>query len=85
MTPRQMLGQGERSVSMMTNIYHIYYAPETKEVSLMFWGCNINCRGCYCKRRIYSPMLKDFIGTHIHDDPGLAKPPEQFLIHNTPD
>jgi len=24
-------------------------------------------------------MLKDFVGIHIHDDPGLAKPPEQFL------
>lgn len=24
-------------------------------------------------------MLKDFVGTHIYDDPGLAKPPEQFL------
>jgi len=64
---------------MMTNIYHIYYCPETKEASLMFWGCNMKCRGCYCKRRIYSPMLKDFIGRHINDDPGLAKPPEQFL------
>ncbi|PKH45981.1 radical SAM protein [Dehalococcoides mccartyi] len=63
----------------MTNIYHIYYTPESKEVSLMFWGCNIRCRGCYCKRRIYSPMLKDFVGQHVNDDPGLAAPPERFL------
>jgi pyruvate formate lyase activating enzyme len=63
----------------MTRVYHIYYTPETKEVSLMFWGCNISCRGCYCKRRIYSPMLKDFIGANVLDDPGLARPPERFL------
>jgi pyruvate formate lyase activating enzyme len=63
----------------MTRVYHIYYTPATKEVSLMFWGCNIECRGCYCKRRIYSPMLKDFIGANVLDDPGIAKPPAQFL------
>ena len=62
-----------------TRVYHIYYTPETKEVSLMFWGCNISCRGCYCKRRIYSPMLKDFIGANVLDDPGIAKPPGRFL------
>jgi pyruvate formate lyase activating enzyme len=64
---------------MITRVYHIYYTPATKEVSLMFWGCNIECRGCYCKRRIYSPMLKDFIGANVLDDPGIAKPPELFL------
>ncbi len=63
----------------LTRVYHIYYTPETREVSLMFWRCNISCRGCYCKRRIYSPMLKDFLGANILGDTGVAKPPERFL------
>lgn len=62
-----------------TNIYHITYTPEQKEVCLFFWGCNIYCRGCYCKRRIYSPMLKDFVGVHLEDPKGDASPPERFL------
>ena len=65
-----------------TNIYHIAYTPETKEVCLFFWGCNIDCRGCYCRRRIYSPMLQDFNhdGPNVLKDPtGLAAPPHDFL------
>jgi pyruvate-formate lyase-activating enzyme len=62
-----------------TNIYHIAYTPELKEVCLFFWGCNIDCRGCYCKRRIYSPMLKDWLGAHLEDPNGVATPPQRFL------
>jgi pyruvate-formate lyase-activating enzyme len=62
-----------------TNIYHIAYTPELKEVCLFFWGCNIDCRGCYCKRRIYSPMLKDWIGSHLEDPDGVVPPPNRFL------
>ena len=62
-----------------TKIYHISYTPEQKEVCLFFWGCNIECRGCYCKRRIYSPMLKDFVGAHLEDPKGEASPPDRFL------
>ena len=62
-----------------TNIYHITYTPEQKEVCVFFWGCNINCRGCYCKRRIYSPMLKDFIGVHLEDPKEVASPPDRLL------
>jgi len=62
---------------MKTNIYHIVYTPETKEASLFFWGCNIDCRGCYCRRRIYSAMLKDFrIDVNEND---LSRPPSRFL------
>ncbi|MCL2475231.1 MAG: radical SAM protein [Chloroflexi bacterium] len=61
------------------NIYHIYYTPEAKEVSLMFWGCNIFCKGCYCKRRIYSPMLKDFLAAHLHNNEEWAEPPTTFM------
>lgn len=62
---------------MKTNIYHIVYTPETKEASLFFWGCNIDCRGCYCRRRIYSAMLKDFRIDVGEND--LSRPPERFL------
>lgn len=62
-----------------TNVYHIYYTPEAKEVSLMFWGCNIFCKGCYCKRRIYSPMLKDFVGVHLRDKYSQAGIPQTFM------
>jgi pyruvate-formate lyase-activating enzyme len=65
-----------------TNIYHIAYTPELKEVCLFFWGCNIDCRGCYCKRRIYSPMLKDWIGAHLEDPDGVVPPPNRFLNVN---
>jgi len=65
--------------SDLTNVYHIYYTPEAKEASLMFWGCNIFCKGCYCKRRIYSPMLKDFVGTHLHDNYTQAGIPHTFM------
>ena len=65
--------------SPLTNIYHIAYTPELKEICLFFWGCNIECKGCYCKRRIYSPMLKDFLGKHIEEPSGIAPAPERFL------
>ena len=64
---------------MKTKIYHITYTPEIKEICLFFWGCNMECRGCYCKRRIYSPMLKDFLGKHVEEPVGLAPPPQRFL------
>ncbi|XUX00918.1 MAG: radical SAM protein [Dehalogenimonas sp.] len=65
--------------SARTRIYHISYTPELKEICLFFWGCNIECRGCYCKRRIYSPMLPDFLGAHRQDPTGTAPAPEEFL------
>ncbi|APV43961.1 Pyruvate-formate lyase-activating enzyme [Dehalogenimonas formicexedens] len=65
--------------SALTRVYHIAYTPELKEICLFFWGCNIECRGCYCKRRIYSPMLPDFLGAHREDPTGIAPVPEKFL------
>ena len=64
---------------MQTNIYHMTYSAQNKEADLFFWGCNINCRGCYCKRRIYSTMLDDFLGAHLESPTGLAEPPKRFL------
>ena len=63
---------------MNTNVFHITYTPEQKDVCVHFWGCNFKCRGCYCNSQIYSPML-DF-GTILSTKPGsLAKPPTRFL------
>ncbi|MEL7563203.1 radical SAM protein [Dehalogenimonas sp. 4OHTPN] len=62
-----------------TRVYHVAYTPELKEICLFFWGCNIECRGCYCKRRIYSPMLKDFLGKHVEEPSGIEPAPEKFL------
>jgi len=42
----------------MTNIYHITYAPEAKQVYLHFWGCNMRCRGCLCQKEIYDCHLE---------------------------
>lgn len=64
---------------MLTNIYHITYSEANKEADLFFWGCNIDCKGCYCKRRIYSAMLDDFTGKHLNDPKMVAKPPVKFL------
>ncbi len=63
---------------MKTNIYHIIYTPETKEVGLFFWGCNFHCRGCYCERQIYSPML-NFDAVLKGKPAAHALPPESFL------
>ena len=63
-----------------TNIYHIAYTPELKEAEVFFWGCNMECRGCSCKREIYDPMLKENLFDPLKDPPReIAKPPERFL------
>jgi len=31
---------------MRTHVYHITYGPEVQTVHLLFWGCNMHCRGC---------------------------------------
>ena len=64
---------------MLTNVYHITYALEPKEVVLFFWGCNMNCRGYYRKKNIYSLMLKENIGVRNDEPNGFARPPERFL------
>ncbi|PVV84512.1 radical SAM protein [Dehalogenimonas alkenigignens] len=63
---------------MKTCIYHITYTPEQKDVCVHFWGCNFQCRGCYCSTQIYSPML-DFGGMLKRQPEVLARPPEKFL------
>lgn len=63
---------------MNTNIYHITYTPGIKEVSIFFWGCNFHCRGCYCQRQIYSPML-NFKTILRNKSNSRALPPQRFL------
>ncbi|AII59020.1 MAG: radical SAM protein [Dehalococcoides mccartyi] len=63
-----------------TQIYHITYTPEQKQICLFFWGCNLNCKGCYCLRRIYSPMLEDFLGKHTDEPKEKANKPKYFLL-----
>lgn len=65
--------------SQLTNIYHITYAPETKEVDLFFWGCNFECRGCYRKKNICSLMLEENLGVPNEEPGEYAQPPERFL------
>ena len=65
---------------MKTNIYHITYTPEIKFSDLFFWDCNMECRGCLCKREIYDFLLKENLPAYLKDPPKeIAKPPERFL------
>ncbi|WP_076003702.1 radical SAM protein [Dehalogenimonas formicexedens] len=63
---------------MKTNIYHITYTPEQKDVCVHFWGCNFKCKGCYCTRQVFSPML-DFSKILSTAPASFAKPPTRFL------
>ena len=35
------------------NVYHITYSDEVREAYIHFWGCNINCRICLLRERVY--------------------------------
>ncbi|MGI2336915.1 MAG: radical SAM protein [Dehalogenimonas sp.] len=63
---------------MQTNIYHITYTPAQRDVCVHFWGCNFQCRGCYCKQQIYSPML-DFGAVLKGDSVSSVAQPQRFL------
>ena len=63
---------------MNTKIFHITFTPEQKDVCVHFWGCNFQCKGCYCTRQIYSPML-DFGNLLKSQTNEIAQPPEYFL------
>ena len=61
------------------NIYQINYAPVAKSVHLLFWGCNLNCRGCLKKREINDIHL-DEIRYNIYDPvKTVHEAPEHFL------
>jgi pyruvate-formate lyase-activating enzyme len=64
---------------MLTNIYHISYAPATKEASLFFWGCNFRCRGCLCLKEIRNFLLKENLHLFLEEPGEVARPPDRFL------
>ncbi|AII61477.1 radical SAM protein [Dehalococcoides mccartyi CG5] len=64
---------------MMTNIYHISYTPETKEISLFFWGCNFNCLGCLCKKETHNFLLSEHLHLPFEEPTVIADSPEQFI------
>jgi pyruvate-formate lyase-activating enzyme len=60
------------------NIYHITFEPGYHVLDLHFWGCNLNCRGCYKNYEIYD------LGLNGHSVDSLqtktkAEPPHSFL------
>lgn len=63
----------------LTNIYHVTYSPEVKEIVLFFWGCNLDCRGCYRRKNIHSLMLEEYINVPNEEPTGLAEQPQKFL------
>jgi len=64
---------------MPTNVYNIAFAESTKQAYLHFWGCNIECKGCVCKKVVYDFMLDRNMHLHLSEPQGLAAPPERFL------
>ena len=64
---------------MPTNVYNIAFAESANQAYLHFWGCNIECRGCVCKKVVTDFMLDRNMHLHLEDFRGLAAPPERFL------
>ena len=67
------------STERTTNIYHVTYSPEPKEMVLFFWGCNLACKWCYRQKNIYSLMLEEYMDVPNEEPTALAVPPERFL------
>ena len=64
---------------LFTHVYHISYTPETKEVSLFFWGCNFACKGCLSKKEVGNYLLKENLH-RFGEEPGTnADSPNRFL------
>lgn len=51
--------RGSAKNSKTTTVYHIAYAPEIEKAYLFFWGCNLKCRGCLCKKEINCLALEE--------------------------
>ena len=61
------------------NIYHITYSPTTKMVFLYFWGCNLDCRGCVCKKEIYDCHMEENRATLFDPVKKATSAPSSFL------
>jgi len=67
------------TVSIPTNIYHVSYTPEAKEVSLFFWGCNFSCRECLCKKNVYNYLITENLGLFDTEPTCVVNLPTRFL------
>ena len=68
-----------QQLQQITRIYHISYTPETKEVSLFFWGCNFDCKGCLSKKETNNYLLRDNLRLFNENPFRDAPSPEGFL------
>ncbi|PPD58584.1 radical SAM protein [Dehalogenimonas etheniformans] len=68
---------------MQTNIYNIAFAESTKQAYIHFWGCNIRCKGCICKKMVYDAMLDRNAKIHMLDPKGVTAPPTRFMDLDT--
>jgi len=64
---------------MDTRVYHIAFAPEHKQAYLHFWGCNLDCKWCECKKAIWDYMLDETMRIHSFEPRHVAAPPTKFL------
>ncbi len=64
---------------MQTKIYHIAFAEKDKQAYLHFWGCNMECRGCECKKAIWDYMLDNTMYIHAAVPREIAAPPTTYL------
>ena len=67
------------TIGVPTNIYHVSYTPEAKEVSLFFWGCNFGCRECLCKKNVYNYLITENLGLFDAEPICVAGLPTRFL------
>lgn len=56
-----------------TNVYHVAYAPAIKKVYLFHWGCNLECKGCLCKKEINCMALEENLDV-VFRDPRFCPP-----------
>lgn len=61
------------------NIYHITYSPEPRAVYLHFWGCNLSCRACLCRKEIYDCHLEETKKTIFEQKKVAELTPKTFL------
>ncbi|XUX00052.1 MAG: radical SAM protein [Dehalogenimonas sp.] len=60
------------------NVFHITYEPNHQILDIHFWGCNLNCRGCYKNYEIYDLGLSNKTIFGLTKKP-KAHPPKKFL------
>ncbi|WP_303677260.1 radical SAM protein [Dehalococcoides mccartyi] len=58
---------------MQTNVYHVAYAPAIKKAYLFHWGCNLECKGCLCKKEINCMALEENLDV-VFRDPRFCPP-----------